>query len=56
MANEIGESVNRKGLTTTMFKWARKFYRLYPQMAENLPASISATMMHKLHSVENKGE
>ena len=47
--------MNRKGLTTTMFKWARKFYRLYPQMAENLPASISATMMHKLHSVENKG-
>ena len=60
------ERVDRKGLTTTMFKWARKFYRLYPQMAENLPALISttvscklskqqcATVMHKLQSVEEE--
>ena len=30
-----------------MFKWARKFYRLYPQMAENLPTFISKTMSCK---------
>ena len=66
LLKKLEEQVNRKGLTTTMFKWARKFYRLYPQMAENLPALISttvscklskqkcATVMHKLQSVEEE--
>ena len=66
LLKKLEERVNRKGLTTTMFKWARKFYRLYPQMAENLPALISttvscklskqkcATVMHKLQSVEEE--
>ena len=66
LLKKLEERVDRKGLTTTMFKWARKFYRLYPQMAENLPALISttvscklskqkcATVMHKLQSVEEE--
>ena len=66
LLKKLEERVDRKGLTTTMFKWARKFYRLYPQMAENLPTLISttlscelsdsksATVMHKLHSTENE--
>ena len=47
LLKKLEERVNRKGLTTTMFKWARKFYRLYPQMAENLPTLISKTMSCK---------
>ena len=31
-----------------MFKWARKFYRLHPQMAENLSAFISTTVLSRL--------
>lgn len=66
LLKKLEERVDRKGLTTTMFKWARKFYRLYPQMAENLPALISptvsdklskqkcATVTHKLQSVEDE--
>ena len=66
LLKKLEERVDRKGLTTTMFKWARKFYRLYPQMAENLPALISttvscklskqkcATVTHKLQSVEEE--
>ena len=46
--------MNRKGLTTTLFKWARKFYRLYPQMTDNLPIPICATVMHHLQSFKNK--
>ncbi|MDO4497668.1 MAG: PDDEXK nuclease domain-containing protein [Bacteroidales bacterium] len=58
--------VNRKGLTVTLFKWARKFYLLYPQMSENLTSGIcakplcklmsekSATVMHKLQSFDNE--
>ena len=48
LLKRLEERVNRKGLTTTMFKWARKFYRLYPQMAENLPTLISTTVSCKL--------
>lgn len=66
LLKKLEERVNRKGLTITMFKWARKFYRLYPQMAENLPTLISTTMssklpesksatvMHKLQSPKNE--
>ena len=66
LLKKLEERVDRKGLTTTMFKWARKFYRLYPQMAENLPALMSttvsyklskqkcATVTHKLQSVEDE--
>lgn len=36
LLKRLEEKVNRKGLTVTLFKWSRKFYRLYPQMVENL--------------------
>ncbi|WP_333578525.1 PDDEXK nuclease domain-containing protein [Leyella stercorea] len=54
LLKKLEERVDRKGLTTTLFKWARKFYRLYPQMMENLPISICATVMHQLQPIENK--
>ena len=54
LLKKLEERVNRKGMTTTLFKWARKFYRLYPQMTDNLPVQICATMMHQLQSIENK--
>ena len=54
LLKKLEERVNSKGMTTTLFKWARKFYRLYPQMTDNLPVRICATMMHQLQSVENK--
>lgn len=54
LLKNLEERVNRKGLTTTLFKWARKFYRLYPQMTDNLPIPICATVMHHLQSFKNK--
>ena len=54
LLKKLEERVDRKGLTTTLFKWARKFYRLYPQMMENLPIPICATEMHQLQPIENK--
>lgn len=54
LLKKLEERVDRKGLTTTLFKWARKFYRLYPQMMENLPIPICATLMHQLQPIENK--
>lgn len=54
LLKKLEERVDRKGLTTTLFKWARKFYRLYPQMMENLPIPICATVMHQLQPIENR--
>lgn len=54
LLKKLEERVDRKGLTTTLFKWARKFYRLYPQMMENLPIPICAIVMHQLQPIENK--
>lgn len=54
LLKKLEERVDRKGLTTTLFKWARKFYRLYPQMMENSPIPICATVMHQLQPIENK--
>lgn len=54
LLKKLEERVDRKGLTTTLFKWARKFYRLYPQMMENLSIPICATVMHQLQPIENK--
>lgn len=54
LLKKLEERVDRKGLTTTLFKWARKFYRLYPQMMENLPIPICATVMHQLQPIANK--
>ena len=48
LLKKLEERVDRKGLTTTMFKWARKFYRLHPQMTENLSAFISTTVLSRL--------
>lgn len=62
LLKKLEARVNRKGLTETLFKWARKFYQLYPQMAENLIGEIrmtascnlleekSATLSHELES------
>src|SRR5574344_1011731 len=36
LLKRLEEKVNRKGLTETLFKNSRKFYRLYPQMVENI--------------------
>lgn len=54
LLKKLEKRVDRKGLTTTLFKWARKFYRLYPQMMENLSIPICATVMHQLQPIENK--
>ena len=54
LLKKLEERVDRKGLTTTLFKWARKFYRFYPQMLDILPIQICATVMHQLQPIENK--
>ena len=48
LLKRLEERVNRKGLTETLFKNSRKFYRLYPQMVENLIGVISPTVSDKL--------
>ena len=48
LLKRLEERVNRKGLTETLFKNSRKFYRLYPQMVENLIGVISPTVADKL--------
>ena len=42
LLKRLEERVDRKGLNVTLFKWARKFYCLYPQMSENLPIALEA--------------
>ena len=48
LLKRLEERVNRKGLTETLFKNSRKFYRLYPQMVENIICVISPTVSDKL--------
>ena len=48
LLKRLEERVNRKGLTETLFKNSRKFYRLYPQMVENIIGVISPTVSDKL--------
>ena len=48
LLKRLEERVNRKGLTETLFKNSRKFYRLYPQMVENIVGVISPTVSDKL--------
>ena len=36
LLKKLEEKVERKGLNVTLFQWARKFYNLYPQVADNL--------------------
>lgn len=48
LLKRLEERVNRKGLTETLFKNSRKFYRLYPQMVENTIGGISPTVSDKL--------
>ena len=48
LLKRLEERVNRKGLTETLFKNSRKFYRLYPQMIENIIGVISPTVSDKL--------
>ena len=53
-------AVNQKGLTETLFKWSRLFYRLYPQMATlfvsnaQYPVKICTSVMHKFQSIDNQ--
>lgn len=62
LLKRLVEKVNRKGLNVTLFQWARKFYKIYPQMADNIfgftnsqmvPNVICATVSHKF---ETSGE
>lgn len=48
LLKRLEERVDRKGLTETLFKNSRKFYRFYPQMVENLIGVISPTASDKL--------
>lgn len=48
LLKRLEKRVNRKGLTETLFKNSRKFYRLYPQMVENIIGVISPTVSDKL--------
>ena len=48
LLKRLEERVNRKGLTETLFKNSRKFYRLYPQMVENIIGVIGPTVSDKL--------
>lgn len=48
LLKRLEERVNRKGLTETLFKNSRKFYRLYPQMVENIIGVINPTVSDKL--------
>lgn len=48
LLKRLEERVNRKGLTETLFKNSRKFYRLYPQMVENIIGVTSPTVSDKL--------
>ncbi len=65
LLKRLEEKVNRKGLTVTLFKWARKFYLWYPQMVDNfttinpqgsgsLMFEKSASLMHLFQGVENQ--
>lgn len=47
LLKKLEEKVERKGLTVTLFKWARKFYRLYPQMAGNFKVKSSDSLQIK---------
>lgn len=48
LLKKLEARVNRKGLTETLFKNSRKFYRLYPQMVENITGVISPAVSDKL--------
>lgn len=48
LLKKLEARVNRKGLTETLFKNSRKFYRLYPQMVENISGVISPAVSDKL--------
>jgi len=59
LLKKLEEKVERKGLNVTLFQWSRKFYNLYPQMADNLAPvditqekGISATVSHKTAEIE----
>ena len=60
LLKRLEDTVNQKGLTETLFKWSRIFYRLYPQMAAlfvsnaQSPAQICASVMHEFQNTENQ--
>ena len=52
LLKRLEEKVNRKGLTVTLFKNARNFYLLYPQMVENFLLPNSPTASDELQQNE----
>lgn len=47
LLKRLEERVNRKGLTVTLFKWARIFYKLYPQMVENFIIKENSSVVNE---------
>ncbi len=60
LLKRLEDAVNQKGLTVTLFQWARRFYTLYPQIEKLFyvsgPADIQkyASVMPKLESSDNE--
>lgn len=54
LLKRLEEKVNRKGLNVTLFKNARLFYMLYPQMQDNLDPSKSPTVSGKFKTPGSK--
>ena len=60
LLKRLEDAVNQKGLTVTLFQWARRFYSLYPQIEKLFyvsgPADIQkyASVMPKLESSDNE--
>lgn len=55
LLKKLEQKVNQKGLNDTLFKWARKFYLVYPSFASlmnSFIASISATLSHQFSNSE----
>lgn len=48
LLKRLEERMNRRGLTVTLFKNARKFYTLYPQIVENITFTKSPTVSGNL--------
>ncbi|MBQ0094343.1 MAG: DUF1016 family protein [Bacteroidetes bacterium] len=59
LLKKLEKRVARKGLTETLFKWSRTFYRLYPQIrtlvstAYSIDAPKSASVMHEFKTSDN---
>ena len=54
LLKKLEERVNRKGLTETLFKNARKFYICYPQIIDNIIVEKSPTVSDEFQLPDNK--